>query len=107
LLLLVTKHIGEQEVESELAELHLDLQFPDAGKAQMQANRRRDPSINLALFSRGPEARPFPKFSRISAAAAIPRRLSLLVNLSISANSPGVSDLFADAWPRPESHSSS
>ena len=40
LLLLVTKHIGEREVESELAELHLDLQFPDAGKAQMQAIRR-------------------------------------------------------------------
>jgi hypothetical protein len=27
-------------VQSELAELHLDLQFPDAGKAQMQAIRR-------------------------------------------------------------------
>jgi hypothetical protein len=41
LLLLVAKHIGEREVQSELAELHLDLQFPDAGEAQMQAIRRR------------------------------------------------------------------
>jgi hypothetical protein len=40
---LVAKHIDEREMQSELAELHLhlDLQFPDAGKAQMQTIRRR------------------------------------------------------------------
>jgi hypothetical protein len=31
LLLLVAKHIGKREAQSELAELHLNLQFPNAG----------------------------------------------------------------------------
>ena len=41
LLLLVAKHFDEREAQSQLAELHLDLQFPDAGEAQMQTIRRR------------------------------------------------------------------
>jgi hypothetical protein len=36
---LVAKHIGERQAERELAELHLDLQFPDTGEAQVQAIR--------------------------------------------------------------------
>jgi hypothetical protein len=40
LLLLVAKHIGQREAQRELAELHLDLQFPDVGEAQVQAIRR-------------------------------------------------------------------
>ena len=35
LLLLVTKYVGKREAESELAELHLYLELPDAGEAQM------------------------------------------------------------------------
>lgn len=41
LLLLVMKHVGEREAQGQLAELHLDLQFPDACQAQMEAIRRR------------------------------------------------------------------